>query len=104
MVSAGRTNRDRIGASGSSASAASAPARLVIGSGTAHRPQVWEGRPEQRRAQVVGAGRSAGAHAGADDPLDHLDVPVAPFLDAFVDVDEGLAHLGPGAVVLAVHG
>src|SRR4051812_30551380 len=104
MVPAGRTNRSRSGASGSAASAASACARLVMESDTAHRPQVRERRTEQRRAQVLRTGRTAGADADADDPLDHLDVPVAPLLDALVDVDEGLADLGAGPVVLGVDG
>ena len=34
----------------------------------------------------------------ADRALDHLHVPVAPLLDALVDVDQPLADLGPGRV------
>ena len=45
-------------------------------------------------AQVRRARRAAGTGLRADDPLDHLHVPVAPLLDALVDVDEGLADLG----------
>jgi len=57
-------------------------------------PQIGEGGAEQGGAQVRRARRAAGALLGADDPFDHLHVPVAPFLDTFVDVDEGLADLG----------
>ena len=52
--------------------------------------------------QVGDAGRPAGAGLGADRPLDHLHVPVPPLLEALVQVDEALGHLGRLAVV-AVH-
>ena len=55
------------------------------------------------RAQVGGAGRAAGAGLVADRALDHLDVAVAPLLEALVEVDEALADLGRPAVV-GVHG
>ena len=52
----------------------------------------------QRRAQVLGA-VPAGARPGADRPLDHLHVVVAPFHEALVEVDEALCHLRGRAVV-----
>src|ERR1700749_4730313 len=103
MTPSGTANWARRKASGSASSAATAASRDVIGSTTADLPKVGEGGLEQRRAQVRGAGRTAGAHARADDPLHHLDVPVTPFLDALVDVEERLADLGGRARVVGVH-
>src|ERR1700761_2157530 len=57
-------------------------------------PRGGERGAERGGAQVARAGRAAGAGLGADDPLDHLHVPVAPFLDTLVDVDQGLTDLG----------
>ena len=66
------------------------------------RPQVGKDRSPERGVQVSGAGRAASARLGADRALDHLDVPVAPLLQPFVEVDEALAEVG-GARVGAIH-
>ena len=47
----------------------------------------------QRGPQVLRARRATGAAPGADGALHHLHVPVAPFLESFVQVDQALAHL-----------
>src|SRR5690606_32780776 len=65
-------------------------------------PQVGEGGGEQGAAQVVGARRPARPDLRADRPLDHLQVPVPPFLDALVQVDERLADLGCGPGLVGV--
>ena len=64
-------------------------------------PQVGEGRPEERRAQVLDPARAARAALRADRPLDHLHVPVAPLLDALVEVDQALGdQRGIGVAVV----
>jgi len=75
------------------AAIAALPPLLSLKAG-ADLPEIGERGAEQGGAQVGRAGRAAGARLGADDPLDHLHVPVAPLLDALVDVDQGLADLG----------
>ena len=59
------------------------------------------------RGRPAGRASSAGTSTPAEPPvpglladgaLDHLHVPVAPLLDALVDVDHPLADLGPGRV------
>ena len=57
-----------------------------------HGPQIGEGGRGQGGAQVGRAGRAAGAPVTADGPLHHLDVVIAPFLHALVQVDQQLAH------------
>ena len=53
-------------------------------------------RLEQGGAQVGRAGGSAGAGLAADRALHHLHVPVAPLLQALVQVDEPLGHCADG--------
>src|SRR3984957_16328146 len=66
-----------------------------------HCPQVGEGRGAERRPQVGGPGRAAGAGPRADGPLHHLDVAIPPLLHPLVQVDQQLAHRG-GVGVLVV--
>src|SRR5882724_3102902 len=55
-----------------------------------HIPEVREGRPEQRIPQILRPRRSACPDPHAYDPLDRFHMPVAPFLDALVDIEQGL--------------
>ena len=64
----------------------------------AHRPQIGEGRAQQRRREV-GITRAAGPALVADRAPHHLHVPIAPFHDPLVEVDHALADLGGLAVV-----
>ena len=73
-------------------------AQLGQGRGRRHsdgpdRPEVREERLEEGGAQVLDAARAAGTFLGADRPLDHLHVAIAPLLNPFVEVDEALADL-----------
>src|SRR5690606_32377139 len=63
-------------------------------------PQVGEERLEERPLEVFDAGRAARAWLRADGSLDHLDVPVAPLLQALVQIDEQLADLRLGRVIV----
>ena len=69
----------------------------------AHGPQIGERRAQQRRREVAGATRAAGPALVADRASHHLDVAIAPFHDALVEVDHPLAHLG-GLAVVGVRG
>src|SRR5690606_32883796 len=63
------------------------------------RPQVRERGLEERRLEVLGAGRAPGPRLRADGPLDHLYVTIAPLLDALVEVDHPLANLADRRIV-----
>ena len=60
----------------------------------ADRPQIGKQRLVERGPQIVGARAAAGAPPGADGALHHLDVAVAPLLNAFVEIDQPLAEVG----------
>src|SRR5437870_1309789 len=59
----------------------------------AHVDQLGKERLLQRAPQVRDARRAARAGLVPDDPLDRLHVPEAPQLEAFLDVDQLLAHV-----------
>src|SRR5205814_6132639 len=67
------------------------PSILQLGS---YFPEVRKERASNCLPQIRGARRSTRSTPGADRPLDHLDVAVAPLLDALVQIDEALAQFG----------
>src|SRR5919107_2137607 len=66
-------------------------------------PEVGEDRLEQRSPEVLDPGRAAGPALRPDRPLDHLDVAIAPLLEALVEVDEPLRDQG-GVGIASVDG
>lgn len=66
----------------------------------AHIPEVREGRPEQRIPQILRPRRSACPDSHAYDPLDRFHMPVAPFLNALVDIKQGLTDPGRRSRIL----
>src|ERR671923_1162122 len=69
----------------------------------ANRPEVGEHRLEEGRAEVADPRGAARPRPGADRPLHHLDVAIAPLLEPLVEVDHALADLG-GLAGVAVGG
>src|SRR5581483_10717588 len=57
-------------------------------------PQIVEDRFEKRFLEKRHAGRSAGAFLGANGALHEFDVPVPPFLKAFVEISHQLKQNG----------
>src|SRR5688572_3648755 len=65
----------------------------TLSQGGPQRPQFREGALVERRAQISGAGRAAGAGLHADDALDGQDVLVAPGGECVIDIDQLFGEL-----------